>query len=320
MKGDEELIIFALCSSISEVIPENVYTFVTRSTMKSCSLITSIVGGYNSYIEIVGGIYMNITTIKLTDLAKTYGKQEAVHQLNIEVNKGELFGFLGPNGAGKTTTIKMMTGLLEPTNGMIEVSGINVWEQPLEAKKRIAYVPDQPDLYPKLTGWDYLEFVAAVFRLPKDKFQHKAKELLDVFSLTNRADELIEGYSHGMKQKIAICGALVHEPDVLFLDEPTVGLDPKSARSLKNLLRELCDNGMTAFVSTHILEIAEQMCDRVGIILDGNMIALGTIDELRKQGGDKEQSLEDIFLELTGDENQEALISEISKSDQGDNQ
>lgn len=263
---------------------------------------------------------MNTSAIKLTDLAKTYGNQEAVHRLNIEVAKGELFGFLGPNGAGKTTTIKMMTGLLEPTNGMIEVGGINVWKQPLEAKKRIAYVPDQPDLYPKLTGWDYLEFIAAVFHLPKDKFQYKAKELLDVFSLTDRADELIEGYSHGMKQKIAICGALVHEPDVLFLDEPTVGLDPKSARSLKNLLRELCDHGMTAFVSTHILEIAEQMCDRVGIILDGNMIALGTIDALRKQGGDKKRSLEDIFLELTGDENQEALISEISKSDQGDNQ
>lgn len=165
---------------------------------------------------------MNELSIKLTDLTKAYGKNEAVHRLNIEVAKGELFGFLGPNGAGKTTTIKMMTGLLEPTNGLVEIGGINIWENPIEAKKRIAYVPDQPNLYPKLTGWDYLEFIASVFRIPKDKFQHKAAELLRVFSLTDRAEELIESYSHGMKQKIAICGALVHEPDVLFLDEPTV--------------------------------------------------------------------------------------------------
>ena len=261
---------------------------------------------------------MSQSAIRLTDLTKIYRKHEAVHKLNIEVVKGELFGFLGPNGAGKTTTIKMITGLLEPTAGEAEIGGVNMWDQPLEAKKRIAYVPDQPDLYSKLTGWDYLEFIGSVFRIPKNKFQQKAEELLDIFNLTDRADELIEGYSHGMKQKIAICGALVHEPDILFLDEPTVGLDPKSARNLKNLLRKLCDSGMTAFVSTHILEIAEQMCDRVGIILDGKIIALGTMDELQKRAGDKEQSLEDIFLELTGDENQQALINEISKSDQGD--
>lgn len=261
---------------------------------------------------------MGTPSIRLIDLTKAYGKNEAVHRLNIEVAKGELFGFLGPNGAGKTTTIKMMTGLLEPTNGRVEIGGINMWESPLEAKKRIAYVPDQPNLYPKLTGWDYLEFIASVFRIPNNEFQRRADELLRVFSLTERADELIESYSHGMKQKIAISGALVHNPDVLFLDEPTVGLDPKSARSLKNLLRELCDNGMTAFISTHILEIAEQMCDRAGIILDGNIIAMGTMDELRNRAGNKEQSLEDIFLELTGDENQQALISEISKSSHGD--
>ncbi|WP_099157520.1 ABC transporter ATP-binding protein [Virgibacillus ndiopensis] len=261
---------------------------------------------------------MSVSSIKLSDLTKSYGKQEAVHSLNLEVKKGELFGFLGPNGAGKTTTIKMMTGLLEPTNGSVEIGGVNIWRKPIKAKKMIAYVPDQPNLYPKLTGWDYLQFIASVFRIPKDGFQAKAKELLDIFGLTDRADELIESYSHGMKQKIAICGALIHNPDVLFLDEPTVGLDPKSARTLKNLLRKLCDNGMTLFVSTHILEIAEQMCDRVGIILDGNIIALGTMDELRKDEGKTEQSLEDIFLELTGGEDEQALISEMSKADQGD--
>src|SRR5699024_6643580 len=164
---------------------------------------------------------------------------------------------------------KMLTGLLEPTSGTAEINGIDIWKKPLEAKKHIAYVPDQPNLYPKLTGWEYIQFIASVFGLPDETFQSKAKELLHIFSLTDRADELIESYSHGMKQKIAISGALVHEPDVLFLDEPTVGLDPKSARNLKDLLTELCSKGMTAFVSTHILEIAEKMCDRVGIISDG---------------------------------------------------
>ncbi|SDQ77131.1 ABC-2 type transport system ATP-binding protein [Virgibacillus subterraneus] len=259
---------------------------------------------------------MEDASIKLTNLAKSYRGQDAVHNLNVDVKKGELFGFLGPNGAGKTTTIKMLTGLLEPTSGSAHINDVDIWKNPIEAKKKIAYVPDQPNLYPKLTGWDYLEFIASVFQVPQEKFQSKAKELLQIFSLTEQANDLIESYSHGMKQKIAICGALVHEPEVLFLDEPTVGLDPKSARSLKNLLRELCDNGMTAFVSTHILEIAEQMCDRVGIILDGKIIALGTMDELRSSGGNLDQSLEDIFLELTGGEDHQALISEIT--DQGD--
>lgn len=163
-----------------------------------------------------------------------------------------------------------------------------------------------------------MEFIASVFRIPEETFHKKAEELLRIFGLTDRADELIESYSHGMKQKIAISGALVHEPDVLFLDEPTVGLDPKSARTLKNLLRELCNHGMTAFLSTHILEIAEQMCDRVGIISDGDIIALGTMDELREHEGKTEGSLEDIFLELTGGEDQQALISEMSGINQGD--
>lgn len=254
---------------------------------------------------------MESASIKLNNLAKTYRKHKVVKNLNLEVNKGELFGFLGPNGAGKTTTIKMLTGLLEPTSGSAQIKGIDIWQNPLKAKEKIAYVPDQPNLYPKLTGWDYLEFVASVFRIPKDQFQSRANELLQIFSLTEQANDLIESYSHGMKQKIAICGALTSEPDVLFMDEPTVGLDPKSARSLKNLLRELCDNGMTVFLSTHILEIAEQMCDRVGIIFEGDITALGTMDEL-KAGDHADQSLEDIFLELTGGEDQQAIISEIS--------
>lgn len=262
---------------------------------------------------------MSHTSIRLRNLTKTYGKQEAVKPLDLEVGRGELFGFLGPNGAGKTTTIKMMTGLLEPTNGSIEINDVNVWEEPIQAKRMIAYVPDQPNLYPKLSGWDYLEFVASVFEVSDEEFLERATELLLIFDLFDRADELIESYSHGMKQKIAICGALIHNPDVLFLDEPTVGLDPKSARDLKNLLRERCDHGMTVFLTTHILEIAEQMCDRIGIIADGGIIALGTMDELRMQEGKSAAgSLEDIFLALTGGETHQALIKEMTETDSGE--
>jgi len=255
---------------------------------------------------------MKQTAIKLFNVVKSYGRQSAVKGLDLQIEKGELFGFLGPNGAGKTTTIKMMTGLLEPTSGSVEINGINIWDEPIEAKRQISYVPDHPNLYPKLTGRDYLEFVASVYQVSKQDYEERATELLNIFSLTDRADELIESYSHGMKQKVAICGALIHEPKILFLDEPTVGLDPKSARYLKNLLRQKCNEGMTVFITTHILEIAEQMCDRIGIISDGEVIALGTMDELRQLDGRTDGSLEDIFLELTGGEEQQDLIKEIS--------
>src|SRR5699024_6615701 len=258
------------------------------------------------------------TAITLTNLTKTYGSANAVDDVSFKGKKGELFGFLGPNGAGKTTTIKMLIGLLEPTSGEANIMGVNMWEHPLEAKKYISYVPDQPNLYPKLTGREYLEFVASVFQMDADTFKQNAEELLTLFSLNDRADELIESYSHGMKQKIAICGALVHEPDILFLDEPTVGLDPKSARDLKNILRAKCDEGMTAFMSTHILEIAEQMCDRIGIIAEGKIITLGTMDELRALEGESEGTLEDIFLQITGGEAEKALIHEITDDEQGD--
>lgn len=263
---------------------------------------------------------MRNTAITLTNLTKKYGSSQAVNDVSFEVEKGELFGFLGPNGAGKTTTIKMLIGLLEPTSGEASIMGVDMWENPLGAKKFISYVPDQPNLYPKLTGREYLEFVASVFQMDTDTFKQNAEELLVLFSLQDRADELIESYSHGMKQKIAICGALVHDPDILFLDEPTVGLDPKSARDLKNILRARCDAGMTVFMSTHILEIAEQMCDRIGIIAKGNIITLGTMEELRALEGTSEGTLEDIFLEITGGEEEKALIHGIADEDTGDHQ
>ncbi|MBY0027429.1 ABC transporter ATP-binding protein [Priestia aryabhattai] len=257
---------------------------------------------------------MKMHSISLSNVSKSYGSHKAVKDLNLTVESGELFGFLGPNGAGKTTTIKMMTGLLEPSSGSIDVCGINVWNSPIEAKRKIAYVPDQPTLYLKLTGMEYLQFIASIFKLSADEFEKRSNKWLSLFQLEERANELIEGYSHGMKQKIALCGALLHNPEIIFLDEPTVGLDPKSARTLKNLLRSLCDNGVTVFITTHILEIAEQLCDRIGIILDGEVIALGSMKELREQANNDQSTLEDIFLNLTGNEEQQNIIEELAKA------
>ncbi|BFI98459.1 MAG: ABC transporter ATP-binding protein [Priestia megaterium] len=253
-------------------------------------------------------------SISLSNVSKSYGSYKAVKNINLTVETGELFGFLGPNGAGKTTTIKMMTGLLEPSSGSINVCGINVWESPVEAKQKIAYVPDQPTLYLKLTAMEYLQFIASIFKLSADEFEKRSNKWLSLFQLEERAHELIEGYSHGMKQKIALCGALLHNPEIIFLDEPTVGLDPKSAKTLKNLLRTLCDNGVTVFITTHILEIAEQLCDRIGIILDGEVIALGSMKELREQANNDQSTLEDIFLNLTGNEEQQNIIEELAKA------
>lgn len=256
--------------------------------------------------------------IQANALTKRYGKSLAVDRLDLAVGRGELFGFLGPNGSGKTTTIRMMTGLLEPTSGSVSIAGIDVWSDPLAAKARFAYVPDEPNLFPKLTAWEYLRFIASVFQMPPETYRQRASELLQVFDIADRADELIESYSHGMRQKIALAGALLHLPEVIFLDEPTVGLDPPSARTLKALLRRVCDSGTTVFLTTHILEIAESMCDRIAIIKSGQIIALGTIDELRRQRGDgnERQSLEDLFIELTGASEDTALIDALASGDE----
>lgn len=253
--------------------------------------------------------------LRLAGLTKRYGSFTAVDNLNLTVERGELFGFLGPNGSGKTTTIKMVTGLLEPTAGTAEVLGIDIWTNPLAAKAHLAYVPDEPNLFPKLTGWEFLHFIGSVFRMPPDAFQERADELLKIFDLSDAAGDQIETYSHGMRQKLALCGALVHAPDVIFLDEPTVGLDPRSARTLKVLLRRICDAGSAVFLTTHILEIAEQMCDRVGIIQQGRLVALGTLAELRERGGQAGASLEDIFLQLTGGAESAELIEALAEGD-----
>ncbi|MGH2353421.1 MAG: ABC transporter ATP-binding protein [Chloroflexota bacterium] len=230
-------------------------------------------------------------------LRKVYGSHEAVKGVDLAVQGGEIVGFLGPNGAGKTTTIKMLTGLLRPTSGRAAIMGHDIQREPVQAKAAFGYVPDTPNLYGKLRGWEFLRFIGRLYRVPTAQAERRAAELLRLFELSDAASDLVEGYSHGMQQKLVLAGALVHDPPVLFLDEPTVGLDPRSARLIKDLLVQLRDRGTAVFFSTHILEIAERMCDRVAIIDKGEIVTAGTIDELRGSGTG---SLEDIFLRLTG--------------------
>jgi len=244
--------------------------------------------------------------IETFGLTKHYGPRVAVDQLNLRIAPGELFGFIGPNGAGKTTSIRMMIGILHPTSGRAVIAGVDVAKDPVAAKARLGYVPDNPHLYPKLTATEFLRFVGEIHRLERRQADLRIGELLELFGLEDRAEELLGGYSHGMKQKICLAAALLPEPKVVFLDEPIVGLDPRSARLFKDILRELCAKGTTVFMSTHILEIAERMCDRIGIIQAGKLIQLGTLSDLRKlAGGEQGETLEDLFLQITGQTEEE---------------
>jgi ABC-2 type transport system ATP-binding protein len=247
--------------------------------------------------------------IETKNLVKLFGDKAAVNNISFDVRGGEVFGFLGPNGAGKTTTIKMIVGLLQPTSGNVKVAGYDVQTQPMQAKATSGYVPDTPNLYMKLSAREFLRFVGDLYEMKRGKAEERIDELLKLFDLTDVRDDLIDSYSHGMKQKTALAAALIHDPKVLVLDEPTVGLDPKSARLIKDILRQLADRGAAVFLSTHILEIAERMCDRIGIIDHGNLVAVGTMDELRSMGKSG-SSLEDIFLALTGGA-EEAEIAEV---------
>ena len=250
--------------------------------------------------------------IETRNLIKRYGDKVAVNNVSFDVHGGEIFGFLGPNGAGKTTTIKMIVGLLQPTSGSVKVAGFDVQTQPLLAKAASGYVPDTPNLYAKLSGRELLRFVGDLYSLDRQQVARRIEELLRTFELAAAADDTIDSYSHGMQQKASLAAALVHDPQVLVLDEPTVGLDPKSARLIKDILRQLADRGAAVMLSTHILEIAERMCDRIGIISKGELVAIGTMEELRHLGQSGETSLEDIFLGLTGGA-EEAAIAEILK-------
>jgi len=238
--------------------------------------------------------------LSIKNASKTYAKQSirAVDGLNLDLRPGEIFGFLGPNGAGKTTTIKMAIGILEFDEGSIEVCGFDIKKDPIKAKMNIGYVPDSHVVYDKLTGREYVNFMADVYGVSNEDRQSRADELLRIFDLERAFDSPISSYSHGMKQKISIIGALIHNPKLWILDEPLLGLDPQSAFELKRLMREHCDKGNTVFFSTHILEVAEKLCDRVGIIVKSKLSLLGNMEEILECQGDG--TLEDLFLKIAG--------------------
>jgi ABC-2 type transport system ATP-binding protein len=250
--------------------------------------------------------------IKLTNLTKRYGRFTAVNAINLEVPKGELFGFLGPNGAGKTTTLRMIAGILRPTSGSVEIGGIDLARNPIVAKNRLGFVPDRPFIYEKLTGAEFLRFVAGLYDQQGPQIEHRARELLALFDLEDRRDELVESYSHGMRQKLIISSAFVHRPEVIVVDEPMVGLDPKAARILKDLFREYTRRGNTIMMSTHTLEVAEGMCDRVAIMQGGVLRACGTMDELRSSATAGAVGLEEIFLRLTGENAARELVDVLN--------
>jgi len=236
--------------------------------------------------------------IRLTNLTKLYGSFRAVDNISLHVPRGTLHGFLGPNGAGKTTTLRMIAGILRPTSGTISIGGHDLATDPMAAKARLGFIPDRPFVYDKLTGAEFLRFVAGLYGQDGQIVERRVDELLDIFELSSWKNELVESYSHGMRQKLIISSALIHRPELIVVDEPMVGLDPRGARLLKDLFREFCDRGGTVLMSTHTLEIAEALCDRIAIIQGGRIVAHGTMDELRTQhaaGG-----LEDLFLRLTG--------------------
>jgi len=237
--------------------------------------------------------------IQIKNLSKHYGKLAAVDNLNIDVAPGEIFGFLGPNGAGKTTTIRCMMGILKATSGQVLLDGHDVVGDALKAKAISGFIPDRPFIYEKLSGGEFLNFVGKLHRVEAAQLSKRVAELLDHLELTPWKDELVESYSHGMKQRLVVCGALIHEPKILVVDEPMVGMDPKGARTLKDLFCTLARTGTTVFLSTHSISVAEEICHRIGIIRKGRLISCGTMKEIHSQTDDNNGNLESAFLELT---------------------
>ena len=234
--------------------------------------------------------------LNIEHLTKAYGEKKAVDDLNLHIVPGEIYGFIGHNGAGKTTTLKSVAGILQFDEGEITIDGISIKENPLECKRRFAYIPDNPDLYDYMTGIKYLNFIADIFGVGAGERQERIRKYADAFELTADLAQPIAAYSHGMKQKLAIISAWLHEPKLILMDEPFVGLDPKAAHLLKEMMREMCDEGGAIFFSTHVLEVAEKLCDKVAIIKSGRLIRSGTMEEVK---GD--ESLEDVFLEMEGE-------------------
>ncbi|MDY6023543.1 MAG: ABC transporter ATP-binding protein [Candidatus Borkfalkiaceae bacterium] len=231
--------------------------------------------------------------LKIENLTKKYGDKVAVNNLSLEINKGEIYGFIGHNGAGKTTTLKCVVGISDFDEGKITLNGVSVKESPVEYKKKIAYIPDNPDLYEYMTGIKFLNFISDVFGIDTNTRKEKIDKLSEQFEIKNDLGKPISTYSHGMKQKLAIIAAWIHSPEFIIMDEPFVGLDPKAAHILKGMMREACDNGCAIFFSTHVLEVAEKLCDKIAIIKKGDLIKSGTMEEVK---GD--DSLEDVFLEM----------------------
>ncbi len=240
--------------------------------------------------------------IEISNVTKTYnGTTKAVDSLNLDIRNGEIFGFLGPNGAGKTTTIKMITGITELDQGEIKLNGISIVKDPLKAKKQFGFVPDSPDMFLRLKGIEYLNFMGDMYEVPKDLRKERIEVLSKRFDMSDALNDKIQTYSHGMRQKIVIMGAIMHDPSIWILDEPLTGLDPKSAHILKEMMREHADNGNTVFFSTHVLEVAEKLCDRVAIINKGKILFCGTLEEI-KEHMKENSSLENMFLEMTENE------------------
>jgi len=236
--------------------------------------------------------------IELTSLTKRYADLVAVNNLNLFVPKGEIFGFIGPNGAGKTTTINMMGGVIAPTSGRVTICGVHLEQHPEKAKGKIGFIPDRPYLYEKLTAMEFLKFISDLYGVNEKDFFNKSQEKLEMFALLDWSNELIESYSHGMKQRLVMAAALLHEPEVIIVDEPMVGLDPMAIKLVKDLFKQLAAEGVTIFMSTHTLKVAEDVCDRIGVIHRGSLIATGTPDDLRRTANVGEADLEQVFMRL----------------------
>lgn len=245
--------------------------------------------------------------IELKNLSKNYGGTLAVDDLTLDIPAGQIFGFIGPNGAGKTTTIRMMGGIIEPSSGLVKICGIDMQHSPEAAKRKIGFIPDRPYLYEKITALEFLKFIAELYGVDGDGFLNNAKEKLKLFSLLEWSDELIESFSHGMKQRLIMAAALLHEPEVIIVDEPMVGLDPAGIKMVKNLFKQLAAKGITIFMSTHTLQVAQDVCDRIGIIHKGKLRATGSIEELKRLARLKEADLEEVFITLTQEINPEAV-------------
>ena len=255
----------------------------------------------------------NSYAVELKDVTKRYDEIVAVNNLNLTISTSEIFGLLGPNGSGKSTTLKMLTGLVEPTAGSVTVLGLDVQKQPVEVKQLVGYVPEAANIYEFLTGIEYLDFIADIYGVPTAEKRQRITEYLKALQLEGREGDMINSYSDGMRKKISLISAFLHKPKLLLLDEPLNALDPRSARIVKDYLHELKGQGVTTIMSTHVLEIAEAICDRIGIMYQGNILALGNMEELRQRASMPKSGLEDIFLKLTGTEDLRAVVEELTR-------